>query len=114
MPYLESEGVLLESQDGIARLLLTLTPRREKGGCAAAPRPLSRTDAPIQSQPAKSLVRNEPSEARPARSRRCTCGICQRCLDNARWERIFNEKFADPSYYGGISVRHHSSLAGFF
>ena len=24
------------------------------------------------------------------------CGTCARCLDNAKWDRIFNEKFADP------------------
>jgi hypothetical protein len=24
---------------------------------------------------------------------------CHRCLEDARWERIFAEKFADPSYY---------------
>jgi hypothetical protein len=31
--------------------------------------------------------------------RRCQCGQCRGCLDNARWERIYNEKFADPNYY---------------
>jgi hypothetical protein len=31
--------------------------------------------------------------------KRCTCGVCNSCLDNARWERIFQEKFADPHYY---------------
>jgi hypothetical protein len=31
--------------------------------------------------------------------RRCHCGQCRGCLDNARWERIYNEKFADPNYY---------------
>lgn len=30
---------------------------------------------------------------------RCSCGRCRQCLDNARWERIFAEKFADPNYY---------------
>jgi hypothetical protein len=29
----------------------------------------------------------------------CRCGHCQCCVDNARWERIFAEKFADPTYY---------------
>jgi hypothetical protein len=33
------------------------------------------------------------------RRRRCQCGRCVECRDNARWERIFTEKFADPSYY---------------
>ena len=30
---------------------------------------------------------------------RCRCGRCPQCLDNARWDRIFAEKFADPDYY---------------
>jgi hypothetical protein len=29
----------------------------------------------------------------------CRCGKCPVCVENARWERIFNEKFADPQYY---------------
>jgi hypothetical protein len=33
------------------------------------------------------------------RGMRCTCGQCRQCLDDARWERIFDEKFADPEYY---------------
>ena len=39
---------------------------------------------------------------RPAsrdRRRRCRCGQCPQCLDNARWDRIFAEKFADPDCY---------------
>ena len=40
---------------------------------------------------------------------RCSCGVCARCRDNARWERIFREKFADPSYYnGGLIIRRTS------
>jgi hypothetical protein len=37
----------------------------------------------------------------PRRLRRqgCHCGACHSCLENARWEKIFNEKFADPTYY---------------
>jgi hypothetical protein len=42
----------------------------------------------------------------------CQCGKCKWCLDNARWERVFEEKFADPAYYGPIRVMHNSSLAG--
>ena len=40
--------------------------------------------------------------ARPVskvRKVRCRCGQCRQCLDDARWERIFTEKFADPDYY---------------
>lgn len=42
----------------------------------------------------------------------CKCGACKWCLDNARWDRIFNEKFVDPTYYRTHPVRHSSSLAG--
>ena len=42
--------------------------------------------------------------------KRCTCGQCFTCLDNAKWDRIFNEKFADPDYYSRRAVRHSSSL----
>jgi hypothetical protein len=31
--------------------------------------------------------------------RRCKCGSCPKCQDNARWERIFHEKFEDSEYY---------------
>lgn len=47
----------------------------------------------------------------PDRRPRCTCGICERCVENARWERIFAEKFADPNYYSSRQVRHSSPLA---
>jgi hypothetical protein len=43
---------------------------------------------------------------------RCNCGGCPQCLDNARWDRIFDEKFNDPTYYGALNVRHSSTLAG--
>lgn len=58
-----------------------------------------------------------PTEARLARSsagsrrKNCKCGCCRTCLDNVRWERIFNEKFADPGYYKRLHVRYSSSLA---
>jgi hypothetical protein len=47
---------------------------------------------------------------RPQRRLHCKCGRCASCLGNARWDRIFDEKFADPAYYDGIAVRHNSSL----
>ena len=33
--------------------------------------------------------------------RRCVCGRCVACLENARWERIFQEKFGqqERDYY---------------
>ena len=47
-----------------------------------------------------------PMERRP----RCKCGTCTMCLDNARWEAIFNAKFADPDYYKSRPTRSASSL----
>jgi hypothetical protein len=49
--------------------------------------------------------------SRPERRRYCKCGQCEWCLSNARWDRIFNEKFAYPAYYGHLVVRHNSTLA---
>jgi hypothetical protein len=46
-----------------------------------------------------------------AARRRCHCGACGTCLENARWDKIFNEKFADPNYYKPQPVRHTSSLS---
>ena len=37
-------------------------------------------------------------------------GTCLSCRDNAKWERIFAEKFADPTYYSGLAVRYQSPL----
>jgi hypothetical protein len=56
--------------------------------------------------------RNPETSARPkgGRRRRCQCGVCRTCQENARWERIFVEKFADPDYYRGISLRTASPL----
>lgn len=41
----------------------------------------------------------------------CECGSCKWCVENALWDRIFNEKFADPAYYSSVVVRHSSTLA---
>lgn len=46
------------------------------------------------------------------KSRRCQCGKCRTCLDNARWELVFQQKFADPYYYALHPPRHESSLSG--
>ena len=40
----------------------------------------------------------------------CRCRQCAACMDEARWERIFREKFADPLYYGSQSGRASSPL----
>jgi len=43
---------------------------------------------------------------------RCRCGNCTTCQDAARWERVFQEKFADPDYYSrGVERRGGSSLS---
>ena len=44
------------------------------------------------------------------RKLRCKCGHCRQCLDDARWERIFAEKFADPEYYNRSVMRMASPL----
>jgi hypothetical protein len=55
-----------------------------------------------------------PRTAKPRRnSSRCQCGECRTCQENARWERIFREKFASPDYYRHeIRVRYASPLSG--
>jgi hypothetical protein len=50
---------------------------------------------------------------RRTQPRRCTCGKCRTCLDNAHWELIFQKKFADPYYYTLHPPRQGSSLNGF-
>jgi len=57
-------------------------------------------------------ARHVPSRPQvPQLHQRCSCGTCKSCLGNARWDRIFKEKFDLPSYYGGLVVRHNSTLA---
>jgi hypothetical protein len=49
--------------------------------------------------------------ARPGcRCSRTIGSRCAACLDNARWDRIFREKFADPSYYNRKQVRNTSPI----
>lgn len=57
---------------------------------------------------------DEPGPASlPKRPRRkqCECGTCRACRENARWDAIFNEKFADPAYYGIRTPGYSSPLA---
>ncbi|HTQ56743.1 MAG TPA: hypothetical protein VMI94_19890 [Bryobacteraceae bacterium] len=67
--------------------------------------------------PASAQPRMHPAALeRPARTRRvsgrCTCGQCRNCLENARWERIFQEKFANADYYHhDIRIRYASPLS---
>ncbi|HVN03496.1 MAG TPA: hypothetical protein VMT86_03705 [Bryobacteraceae bacterium] len=100
----DNEAPFIESQDVLAQLLSTLGPVRGRGRRPANP-------PPIQSDSEDARLREPLPQATCSRPRRCTCGQCPRCRDDARWERIFNEKFADPSYYTARSVRHYSSLS---
>ncbi len=50
------------------------------------------------------------SATRCPKVRRCRCGTCQRCVEEARWDRIFNERFADPNYYKNRTTTFGSSL----
>lgn len=64
-------------------------------------------------QPVPAHVRRRRADSgagRPGRTRRCQCGKCVQCLENARWERIFAEKFADPTYYTRPLVTVRSPL----
>jgi len=64
--------------------------------CGGSHRPSGRTER----TPASTVLRVRSEDSREARVRpRCTCGACPACQDEARWERIFQAKFADPDYY---------------
>jgi hypothetical protein len=40
------------------------------------------------------------------------CMTCSTCVTNAKWEKVFNEKFADPDYYkAGLPTRIGSTLS---
>ena len=47
------------------------------------------------------------------KARRCACGTCRSCIDNARWESVFQEKFTDPYYYSLRHPKQGSSLNDF-
>ena len=60
---------------------------------------------------AQRSTETQDSRSRVRERQYCRCGHCKWCLDNARWDRIFNEKFRDPTYYDRLTVRHSSTLA---
>ena len=68
-------------------------------------------------QPVRGSRRRAPAvitfkPVRAHKSRGCPSGCtCRTCCENARWERIFQEKFADPSYYSNPTTRNGSSLS---
>ena len=71
----------------------------------------------VHNDPNRAAIRRGSQHvAPPVRDRRvrCKCGQCPQCVDNSRWERIFAEKFADPTYYTRSIDTHMSSpLAAF-
>ena len=69
----------------------------------AAASPAARREDPVSAKPV--------TRARRA-SGRCQCGQCRTCQENARWERIFQEKFASSEYYNPeIRIRYASPLS---
>ena len=68
-------------------------------------------------QPVRGARHRDPAAVNPKPVRvhqasRCASGCtCRTCTDNARWERIFQEKFADPGYYSNPTTRNGSSLS---
>jgi hypothetical protein len=50
------------------------------------------------------------AKARTKPQPNCNCQRCATCIDNARWERIFREKFADPYYYTSQQTRGASPV----
>ena len=66
--------------------------------------------SPTEERPRPGVPRAVRSSIKDRRVR-CVCGHCPRCIDNAKWERIFAEKFADPNYYGELVIRASSPLA---
>src|SRR5690349_4077371 len=89
--------------------LLGPTPCRLCAGMEKEPTIL-RENITVHGQARRRLPRSAPAflpvEERP----RCRCGQCPPCMDNAKWERIFNEKFADPLYYSERPFARGSSL----
>lgn len=69
------------------------------------------TVAPTKRFRTPSGVVNTPLRSSRAPKARCTCGQCSQCVENARWERIFAEKFADPNYYSHRLTRTNSPLS---
>jgi hypothetical protein len=77
----------LGTRDDIAALLQIFEPVPKRGGRASH----SRKAAQAREQVERGIG--------PKLRNRCRCGSCRSCQENARWERIYNEKFADPMYY---------------
>ena len=126
---LQSAGLELASFGEVLYAFSTLrsTSGRRRGARAASellpweavPGVAPECDAPPEPRraavPAPPRVDPVP-QARATKSRhaagRCHCGQCRNCLENARWERIFQEKFANSDYYHhDIRIRYASPLS---
>lgn len=81
-------------------------PRTVQELCAAHAR-ISRGRPPGK----RPAMRARASMAPCPKVKRCHCGVCPRCHEEARWERIFNERFADPDYYKERPAPFGSSMA---
>jgi hypothetical protein len=58
----------------------------------------------------KQAVQLNATAPRGPKVKRCHCGVCPRCQEEARWNRIFQERFADPDYYKDRPARFGSSM----
>jgi hypothetical protein len=73
---------------------------------------LASIEQPVRGSRPRTPIVIKSKPVRPYRVSGCGAGCtCRTCSDNARWERIFQEKFADPSYYSNPTTRNGSSLA---
>jgi hypothetical protein len=89
----------LGTRDDIAALLRVFEPKSKRGGRASR----ARKAAQAREQVERGIG--------PKSRNRCRCGSCRSCQENARWERIYNEKFADPTYYAQRVPSLGSTLA---
>ena len=88
MNNLQGESMQIETQEAIAVMLQQIQEPRQK-------RPVAMSSA----------------HPRTRAAGRCACRQCKVCQDNARWDRVFNEKFVDPDYYLPRHITQGSSLA---
>lgn len=88
------------SDEKVLESLLSLW-EQEQGKSKGRPRgPQKSPDLEVYDAPAEKSFR-----------RSCKCGTCHACVENARWERIFQQKFADPEYYNRRTVSLTSPLS---
>jgi hypothetical protein len=103
------------SKGDVRALLEVVTQRRLKGAAPAEVRPPAEREV-LPGGDASPFTRRQHTiegcgGVRGSRRQQCSCGTCPQCRENARWEQIFGEKFADPDYYKPGYPRHGSSLS---